>query len=585
MRVEDRSIYDVGGPRRAESASRRVYDALCDEALDYYLSGDAQRRHLRSHMIRRYGEEHDPRRATSTATDTTVDFAIAETDAGRIIRESRIELITVPMVRSIVDAVAVLYSADDLERHYTLDGEMDTETAETLAWYHDRAGLSVRLQQTDALSHLLGASLLLVRYCDARQQLAYDVVYPHAVHTMTHPDWPLDHRMAMAIAYRETRPDASGQTHWCAYVRPTVPGDPDDAPGRDYPRGRLVRYRADSPWPIPTGDAVVDDGDNPIVVGGGMARGRMLWHPLVWHWSSPPVESLYPHPQSDLVAANREVDLAMSWLQYLASVQSHGQAVKRGGGAVAPPRGPATIVEIDDPSGGCDYVSPGADIAGLLQVVHRQMQTQALLRHLSPDMYSLQRPSIQTGPAKRIEQHALIEARWRRTLLADRWEQERFELERLLHNAHGGQTGRRAIPDDTVQTVRWGELRVPVDRGAQVQRLRSEMDAGFITRVDAIMETQGLDRDAAERHIDEVDAAAAPDEGETAELSAEEMHRTEVTARGFETFVKAKAPDVARPLAVDMLDRLGLPTDAAQRADYEWYTTPVEEIPPGADEG
>lgn len=508
MQWADRTEWQAERPRRADSLDRATYEALCNEALDYYESGDAQRRWLRVHLLRRYGEKADPRKTTSSSSDLTTEEAVGETDSARMIREGRMELLTVPLVRSIVDSVAVLYSADDLERSYTLDGKPDQTTADTLQAYHEAGGLGPRMQSVDAMVGLLGAELLLCRWCAPRSTITYDQVHPHLVHVLPHPEWRLDAALAYAVAYRED------EGVWCTYVRPPLPIDPDDAPTRMWTQGRLVRYKAESPWPLPQdGDkAILPDGDgpNPLVLAGGMKDGQLVWSPLVWHWARPPVDSIHPHPASDLVAANREIDLGLSWLQYLSNTQSHGQAVRKGTGPMPESFGPQSLIQIDDPAGDFHFAAPGANIAGLVDVVQRQMQVQALLRHLSPDMYSLTRPSIQTGPAKLIEQHALIEARWRRTLVADQWERARFDLERVLHNAYGLESGAAAIPRDSRLTVRWGELRVPTDRMAQVQRLMSELQLGITSRLDAAMEVYGLDRAAAERHLEDVDKVSEP---------------------------------------------------------------------------
>lgn len=641
------------GPRRLDAAQRGLYEELCEEALDYYESGDAQRRHLRAHLIHRYGTQAEPRKAASASTDTTTELSDAETDDARTIREGRLELITAPLVPSIVDSVSVLYSADDLERKYRAAPDKATEdehAKRVIGHYHREARLPPTLQSVDAYVSILHACCLLLRWCAPRRRIAYSVVWPHLVRVLDHPEWPLDPGLAYAIAYREAG-TVDGAPIWSCYVRGPLSIDPDDAPTHAFPKGRLVRFaRKGAPFPLPEAGsgsgAILSDGPNPLIGIGGMAEGRLLWCPLVWHHARPPVETLFPAPASDLVGASREVDLALSWLQYLANTQSHGQAVMVGPGKVRR-LGPGSIVRVDDPSGSFTFHAPGADIAGILESAQRQIQIQALLRHLSPDMYSLTRPSIQTGPAKLLEQAALVEARWRRTLVADGWEADRFDLERLLHNAYGRPTGFAAISWKTRQIVRWGELRVPVDRAAQVTRLLAEIGAALTSRTDAAMEIYGLPREEATEHLRRVDEEAAPkqapkpaeagasaapgapnapeakppdaaapsasapaastpggerapapstepakgppkgDEGDAMAMSKAERESLAFVASMFETMVKAKSPpEVTRALVLQMAEKLGVADDAVKTAigdaSFEWYTTPAPTVEAGA---
>jgi hypothetical protein len=247
----------------------------------------------------------------------------------------------------------------------------------------------------------------------------------------------------------------------------------------------------------------VEDGDNPLAQMGGMEDGQCLWNPLVWHWAKPPIESVFLPVQDDLVQLALETDLAWSLVQYLANTQSHGQPVMIGSGTLPQALGASSVVRIDDPGGDFKFAAPTADVRGLLEVIRALYQTHAMLRHLSPDSWSFQRPSIQTGPAKQLEQAGLFETRSRRTLMADQWEARRFGLERLYLNyfANAG------IPWDMRQTVHWGELRVPVDRGAQVQRLLSEKALGVASQLDAVMEVWSLSREDAQAKLTEINAA------------------------------------------------------------------------------
>lgn len=500
--------------KRELARERDVYEQLCELALDFWAGGYAQRQHLQEEMHSRLGQVRDPANPSDDK-----DF---ETGDGRIIREGRMELFTVPFLRAIIESQAVLYAADDLERTYG-----DETTARTIAHYHEVAGLTSKLHLIDAFVVLLRSPLMLVRWNDDLKRIVYDVMPPHWVWTWTHPQWPLENKMAYAVCYAEESPPDPvhpevDETVWCAYQRPPFKGDPEDAPTIGYDRGRFVRYtKQDGPWPIPdTGDEkIIADGTNPLVDIGGMNGGKAIWSPLVWHWAEPPTESLFLDPAEDLVRANLELDVGLTMLLYVANMQSAGQPYITGSGSLPSALGPSRLVQIDDPGGSFGFASPGADLHGHMEVVQRLLQIQSMLRHLAPDTYSLQRPSISTGPAKLLEQYALTESRWRRVLMADMWERDRFDLERLYHNALGVTQERPAIPEDTRQVVRWGEMRVPHNRMEQVTRLAQEISLGVSNQLDAVMEVWGIDRDAARAKLDEnalyspdtkPDSAAAP---------------------------------------------------------------------------
>lgn len=478
-------------------ASRLTYERHCEDCLDYYLSGAAQRLHLQGELARRLGEVAEPR---ELATDTSNRYA--STDSGRVIREGRVELVTAPLLRAVIDSIAVLYAADDLERTYSIDGELHEDTARVMARYHRDASLPAICHQLDALVCLLRTACQLVRW-SPRGGMTYANLPAHWVHVYSSAEWPLDPSQAVAIAYAEAA--GSNVNRWCTYVRPAHDGEAENEIHASYPEGALLRYeRRGSPFPVPApGDrSVIEAVENPIVAIGGMARG--LWSPLVWCWAEPPLEDVFLPPQHDLVRANLELDCSLSLLAYVANLQSAGQPVITGSASLPPALGPSCVVQIDDPAGRFEYVAPKADLAGHIETITRLVSVQSALRHLAPDQYSTTRPSVQTGPAKLLEQAGLVESRWRRTLQADQWERQRFDLERLLHNAHG--RGPR-IPDDVELAVRWGELRVPIDRNAQVARIAQEIALGVSSRVDAAMEILGVDRTTAERHLARVDSA------------------------------------------------------------------------------
>jgi len=506
-------------PARELASSQEHYHAHCERALDYYFSGTAQRAWLARELHRRLGRAVDPKRDPGTDTCALCghDTAHHETSSGRIIREGQLELVTMPTVQSAIADLSVLYSTDELQRRYR-DGDgkpAPKEIAETIDWYHapNRGMLAPKLCELDALVELLRTVILVPRWCESLGHIQYDIVPPHWVRRLPHPGYPTNPTMDYAVALRETYEGEDGTSTpvWAAYVRPPFPDDPPHAITRRYPQGRFVRYRQARPWPVPEpgteqGEQAIikgEDKKNPLVEIDGVSQGGNVWNPLVWHWARPPVEDVFLPPQDDLIQLALEIDVAMSLVTYVANFQSYGQAVQKGIGTVPDELGPSTVVVLDDPAGDFKFAQPGADIPGHIAVIRALIQTSAQLRKMTPDSWSTQRPSIQTGPAKLLEQVGQQEARWKRSLMADVWEADRFAKERVIHNGYAPKSKPR-IPWDVEQSVYWGELRVPIDRKRQVERLAMEVEKNFASQIDALVEIWGIDRDEARRKAKEI---------------------------------------------------------------------------------
>jgi hypothetical protein len=437
------------------------------------------------------------------------------TDAGRVIRQELTELVQMPTVESICHDLAKLYSGDDLRRVYIGDDKVEIDWIEdVIEHYHQLGGLAPMNVLIDALTTLLRMMVLRVDWCPDLGRIVYQPMLPHWVYMWTHDRYPLTHEMAYAVAWSESTMllDDKGEASssgavWCAYVRPPLSSDPPYAPTWEYPEGRLVRYHGGTtPWPLPSPEdrkIIVEDGVNPFVSIGGLELGeRLVWNPLVFNYARPPIEGVHVPPDTSLVNVCLEIDIAFSLCMRLANIQSNGQPVMKGGGSAPTELGPQTLVKITDATGDFYFAAPTANIDSYLNAIRALFQTYAMLRKLAPDSWSPTRPSIQTGPAKQLEQIGLTEVRWEKSLMADEYEARRFEIERLYHNAWGEGA---EIPRSVSQSVHWGEMRIPIDRMAQVQRLSQELAIGAISRLDAIMEIWGVDRVGAAAKMIEID--------------------------------------------------------------------------------
>lgn len=494
---------------RALALEPSTYGELCDIALDFLAGGEAQLVHVKRHLLKRLGqfEPDKPLRPSVQYQDRTSEDVV-DTQAGRVIRQELTELVTFETVRSVVQDLAVLYSADDLHRAYHVGDDEYQSVGEIMGEYHEAGGLDARLQQIDGHVVLLQTTCSLVRWCEPRGTITYDVIPPHWVRVLACNDYPRDPDLAYALAYSERADEET----WRVFIRPPFDGDPPTAiTWQVGAEGAMLQIRAADPWKV-LGQApeklirderITEWEPNPWVAIGGMEDRQLVWHPVVFHWASPPTDSIYLPPATSLVRVALEMDIAWSLLMRLANTQSNGVPVYQGSGT--PPRqlGPSTLVQIDDPQGKFYFASPTASLEPYAKIIMALFQTFALLSKMAPDSYQLTRPSINTGPAKLLEQYGLTERRWARTTTADDWERARYRRERLLHNAYSDGP---PIPPVVKLTVHWGELRVPVDRAAQVQRIAQEMAMRVSSRLDAVMEIYGIDRASAQSKLQEIDS-------------------------------------------------------------------------------
>jgi hypothetical protein len=482
---------------REQAIQPERYSEAVNEILDYWAGGDPQRIRLRAALLSRFGVDLDPRQPNADLQNRR-DTVAGENERGRDIRLGLVEQRTVPLLRSCAEHLAVLYAADDLRRVYVgADGRPDENASDVLGDMHDRGYLAPTLLLLDALVCVLRTCCLLVRWCEPLRCLVYEIVYPHLVRVDNDPTWPARPDLARAVAYSEVSEE--GQTAWVAYLSPRFHGG----------KGGIARYRASDAFPIPSTAVVEPSGfDGPS------------WSPLVWAWAEPPVGACFLPPWTDLASENLELDCALSWLAYLANLQTCGIPVSHGSCSHVPSAlSPTQPWHFDDPAGGLDFAKPGADLATALSVAEKLMQVGALMRHLAPDAVTMDRPSIQTGVAKLVEQAPLVEARNRRALMGSRWEADLFRAERSVLQAFA--PPELQIDQGTRLVMAWGELRVPVDRQKQLAELKAAVDQELITLDDAIAEFWGVSREAATAKMKEIRASRGAPPAELAQDAVE----------------------------------------------------------------
>lgn len=518
-------VTHLGDTARDRATNQARFAAEAERFLDHWYRGSAQRSRLKVSMLARFGTKPEPRGADEIESNFDPEQVL--TDDGRAVALGLTELATFGYVRCLAESLGVLYDSDDFERTYLGPaGSVDEAATAAMAWYHDpaRGGLQAQLHLVDAWLPGLRTVGLLVSWEADLGELSYQVLPPHWCVWWPRPDLPTEPRLAYAVAYSETEAlDSDGRPVpapvWTCYVRPALPGDQPDAPTRleGYEdTGRLVRYQRpgqaldQNPWPIPAPgspaimpdpdmDGGVADGPNPLVIDGGFADGRRVWCPIILHHSEPLVGGLRLPVADDQAQLGEEFDFALTSALHTANAQSHGVLVIVGPGDVPDVVGPGHPIHLVE--GSAEYIAPPGKAPEHLDAIRRLAGLAGTFEHLPPDHYSDEPPSIETGPAKQLRRAELIAMRARRTVDAERPEARRWELERLLHNAHGATPKRPAIGWDVEQKIHWGELATPVDWGQRLQQMTQEKTLGLSDQVDLVMERHGVDRAEAERRV------------------------------------------------------------------------------------
>ena len=485
-------------------------------------------------MVERQGTTTDPT-AKEGGGEVSADSL---DDDGKDIRAGRTELTTWRFLRKICQDVGVLYASDNLTRTYTRpDGEIDEAAAKTMAWYQapERGNLGAHLHIVDPWLIGLRVVGLLGSWVDDLGEISYEALPPHWFEFWQHDRWPLKIRLAFAVAFAEGegrdqdgRPVANGV--WTAYVRPLLPDDPADAPTRFEPHmgtsgaevdsttGRYIRWEAggtqDSPWPIPpVGDSsIIEDEPNPLVMAGGFAEGRRVWQPIIVHTAEPLTEGLRLPIADDLANINSELDQGITEAFHTANLQLKGIPVFTGPDNTPNKIGPLNPVRMPTVDSSFRYESPAGKPAEHLDVMHRGITIGALLSNLSVDSVSLKPPSITTGPAMRLRRADLITDRNRRIVDANRPEARRFDLERVLHNAHGVTATRKAIPWDVEQTTNWGELTTPIDWNTRLDEMAKEEKLGITTKEENMAERHRISLVEAQRRIKAAEEASTSED-------------------------------------------------------------------------
>jgi len=202
----------------------------------------------------------------------------------------------------------------------------------------------------------------------------------------------------------------------------------------------------------------------------------------------------------DQCQLGEELDHALTGALHVANLQSHGVLVKIGAGDLPEKIGPQSPIELME-GGDAKYIAPNGDPKTHLEVAHTLAKIAGVFEHLPPDTWQLDSPSIETGPAKQLRRAALIAHRTRRIVDAERPEQRRFEIERVLHNTYGVSAQHPRIPDGTTLHIHWGELAVPVNWAARLAEMSQERTLGLTGQVDQVMERHGVTRREAERRL------------------------------------------------------------------------------------
>jgi hypothetical protein len=407
-----------------------------------------------------------------------------------------IEPVTVPLVRHFIREQAKVFLSStklDLSR----DGEpLTTEGDEpdpAAGWWtkaKERSGLALRLKRIDAYTTLFRTAALWPKWDEARGGFVFHVVFPQTVRVVMDPAAPMDidraHGVAVQIASESGLRGGAGRWEFfCAR------------------EGEAQHFILEERQNGDNRTAAITERDT-----GGPLRGadERAMVPLVFFTAHTEELGLFTLEGSDLIQANRGINLLATDLQHIAEQQGFGvMVITVPAGGAAPGeivRAPNRAIELRD-GADADFINPNAPIADLLELADRRIKQAAVLNGIPPGSVSVEARPVASGIALIIENRPIYEAR------ADAIEVYRgpmrrtWDVVRALWDAYGeGEPGDLSDVD-----LLWtpGEIQVPTDEMVRVDAALAKMKARLQSRLDTIAELRGISKEEARQAAQEID--------------------------------------------------------------------------------
>jgi hypothetical protein len=402
-----------------------------------------------------------------------------------------------PITRHLVREQAKVFLAST-KLELVADGEPITN-ADLLKWWaktQEAMGLGLRLKRVDAYTTLMRTCGL--RFGHTPGRLTAQVVFSHTIRVVMDPEAPMDldraHGVAIEVA-SEAGVRGSGPRRfevWCAREGEEQHLVLEERSDEEHKTIRILSRDEGDPMRAPDGRTVV---------------------PLVLFSAHTEELGLFTLEGSDLIPANRGVNILVTDLHHIAEQQGFGVMVlETAAGGKTPGkivRAPNTAISLDE-GVTAKFINASAPIAELLALAESRIKLSAVLHGIPAGSVSIEARAVASGIALQIELRPLLEIR------GDAVEVYRDPMRRVwevfwaVHNAYAQAEGAKALPEDI--EMRWtpGEIQMPVDDAQKVETILAKKKARLISRVEAIAQDRGVSLKEAKEIAKRIDEEEPP---------------------------------------------------------------------------
>lgn len=207
--------------------------------------------------------------------------------------------------------------------------------------------------------------------------------------------------------------------------------------------------------------------------------GRLPFIPL---WDRWPDDAFFLPGGDDLIQAQEAINVGLANLWRAVELQAHGQAWASGVPAGDAIRiGPDRAVTLPE-NGRFGFAAPNAPIGDILSALEFLLRQTAATNDLSSDIFDLA-TKAESGAAKMAERLDLEEARADDIELWRRYEDQLFDVVRVVANTHAP----GLIPDAATIRVDFAELETGQTEGERLDSWQRRIDIGVWSPVDAML--------------------------------------------------------------------------------------------------
>ena len=250
-----------------------------------------------------------------------------------------------------------------------------------------------------------------------------------------------------------------------------------------------------------------------------------------------------------IVDATIDYNVTMSDIGHIVQNQGFAQAYLIGDDSIVPDNiqiGPNQIIKLpsrpgdDRPEFG--YAQPGSDINGALEYANDKLMAFLTSRGLDPDVVSTDSTggTSSSGVQEFLRMMKHFKATKEDYDTYKRAEMQIYEIVKAYQNMAPQlilpkyQTG--VLPEDSELFIQFTGPEMLQTEQEKVDVILSKIDAGLMSRVDALMELEGLDKEAAQERIEEIDADEMTMGGQNADIGTEfsSYEASEPELRGLE---------------------------------------------------